>query len=229
MEVAVGCCLDTAVFAVGKDDDIDAGCDQTLTYSFDTTSDTPPTMGINSETGEITWCPDCAEEEHGPYAVVVKVEDDCGAYATTSFTATAYNNPPAITGVEFENEWGWWYVCGCYKVVIEDSKTLHIKVTAEDADDCQMLTFSLNAEDGDPPLPPEGLMYEQVGNEFEIAFNANCYDQCIECESPPDGDKGERCIYDCCDCWWKFIVRVTDGCETEDVCIWVCVADWIND
>ena len=212
MSVIVGCCLDPTVSAVGHDADIiPGGCSQTLTYSFDATSDTPANMDIDSATGEITWCPECAEEENGPYTVVVKVEDNCGASTTTEFTATATNTAPEITAVEFTNEFMSYCCSPCWCVVIEDSKTLHIKVTAADLDDCQTLTYSLNTDASDPPLPPDGLTYEQVGDEFEIAFNANCYDKCIEC-----------------DCWWEFIIRVTDGCETVDVCIRVCVADIIN-
>ncbi|MEA2021582.1 MAG: hypothetical protein U9N08_03825, partial [Candidatus Caldatribacteriota bacterium] len=151
---------------------------------------------------------------------------NCGASAFTAFTAEAYNNSPK-TMVEFTNEFTSWQCCECICVIIEDSKTLHIKVTAEDPDDCQTLTYSLNTEINDPPLPPVGLIYKQVGDEFTIDFNANCYDQCIDCEAPPDGDKREGCGW-FCDCWWGFMIRVTDGCDTEDVCIWVCVADIIG-
>jgi len=75
-------------------------------------------------------------------------------------------------------------------------------------------------------LPPVGLASMQTGNEFTIDFNANCYDQCINCVPEPAGVRG--CDW-FCDCWWEFIIRVTDGCETDDVCIRVCVADIIND
>ena len=227
MSAVAGCCLDPTVFAVGHDDDIDAGCSQTLTYSFDAASDTPPNMDIDSATGEITWCPTCAELGC-PYTVVVKVEDDCGASATASFEATATNAAPTITSVEFTNEFTTYPCdrCNCTCVVIEDSKTLHIKVTAEDPDDCQTLTYSLNSDASDLPLPPVGLASMQTGNEFTIDFNANCYDQCINCVPEPAGVRG--CDW-FCDCWWEFIIRVTDGCETDDVCIRVCVADIIND
>ncbi|MCK5767189.1 MAG: carboxypeptidase regulatory-like domain-containing protein, partial [Candidatus Atribacteria bacterium] len=103
MSVPAGCCLDPTVSAVGHDADIDAGCSQTLTYSFDGTSNTPPNMNIDSVTGEITWCPSCEEEEHGVYAVVVKVEDNCGPSAITSFTATATNAAPVIDSITNTN------------------------------------------------------------------------------------------------------------------------------
>jgi len=201
-------------------------CQTELYYSLE--GDVPSGMSIDSS-GLITWDPVPCPSEGPTWMVTVKVKDACDAEDTVTLRATAKNAAPTITSVEFTNEFMVYPCdrCNCTCVVLEDSKTLHIKVTAEDLDDCQTLTYSLNTDACDLPLPPQGLTYEQVGDEFEIAFNANCYDQCIDCEPPPDGDIRGLVDY-ICDCWWEFMIRVTDGCETVDVCIRVCVADIIN-
>jgi len=140
--------------------------------------------------------------------------------------ATATNNDPEIVSVDFENEWTSWSVDNEYTVYIEDSKTLKIKVTAVDEDECQELVFSLNDGVEDDLLPPVDFAYEQVGDEFNIIFNANCYTEDIPRERDLDStERIGKVLSFICDCTWNLVIRVTDGCATDVVYISVCVGD----
>jgi len=190
-----------------------------LTYSL-----IDPAPGMTILGNVITWDPPCS----GTWDVTVKVKDDCDAEDTVTLHAMmATNADPEILSdcIEFGNAWMSWGSDNEYWVLIEDSKTLGMYVPADDEDECQTLTFSLNDEGGDPDLPPVGLIYGEYENGFYLAFNANCYEMCIECEPPLYDDKGGKGIFSP-DCWWEFIIRVSDGCATDEVYIHVGVADF---
>jgi hypothetical protein len=206
-------CSDTYKVEASDDDT----CQTALYYEL---AGEPSGMSINNS-GLITWdpvpCPDT-------WGVKVRVRDECGdfgevgTYDEVHFQVTSINSEPVIGEIEvFNDNYHYWYKDDLY--IFVGLETLKIVIPASDEDGCQSLTFSLNAEteNGDDPLPTQGLRYGPGpdDNIFTICFDANCYSACDTC--PPDNENEiEKPRFFLSYCWWHFIVRVTDGCDEED-------------
>ena len=80
--------------AVGSDDDLGNSCEE-LTYSLDTK---PDGMTIDAATGEIDWTAD--GDDVCNHAVTVRVTDNCGSAATTSFNICVSNETPTVADLD---------------------------------------------------------------------------------------------------------------------------------
>ena len=80
--------------ADGDDGDLVNAC-ESLTYSLVTN---PDGMTIDDETGEIAWTAD--GDDVCIHAVTVKVQDECGIAATTSFSICVSNEAPTVADLD---------------------------------------------------------------------------------------------------------------------------------
>ena len=101
--------------AVGTDLDSPNGC-EVLKY-FKVSG--PGDLNVDANTGAISWL--TKNTDICTYPVTVKVQDKCGASASTSFTVCVYNTPPVIT-------------CPTAITQILLGETAHAQVTATDPD-----------------------------------------------------------------------------------------------
>ncbi|MBA7547523.1 hypothetical protein ES705_39945 [subsurface metagenome] len=228
IEVTVGCCI-TSIDIDATDDD---NCGQAITYDLDEGSKTRG-MAISNEEGsegEITWCPvNCRLVDDRIYTVTVYARDDCGAEDTATFRVKVTNADPVLT-VDVSGNTTCYnadyldrtYGGSVHKICIDSGQTLYIDVLATDPDDCQLLVSSIDYVSPSTQLPPNGFFVEKDGVDYNIIFNATCWDYIPYSNAMSvKGDIDcEWCDYNCA---WYFKVTLTDGCSPIEEIFMICV------